>query len=166
YYAVLHHKKINAGYIPRFDTQKVSMILNNESRSLSEGMNDHYVYISLEPYVNRLILPLSKGQAYVFKLDNYIVFFSKNEKTRALAEYIARSVETSSDIRSTIMESAQLKVSESTLPVTKQARASFYETDVSADQLYLKGWCFIEPGEKAGEETVQIVLESEYPVKR
>jgi hypothetical protein len=93
YHTVINNKKINMGYIPRFDAAKASQIMSDVNKMILNDLDDQYLFVTSEPYLNRLIVPWASGKAHCFSIDKYLIFFKKSERTQALAAYLQKNVD-------------------------------------------------------------------------
>ena len=124
-----------------------------------QGLDKNYVYISLEPYLNRLILPVASGDAYCFRIDGYLVFFKKTPVLDELAVFLKQTV--GPDISEEISSRVFLKAWRKSQDVAPgDAKISFYDSDNSDDHFYVKGWTFSTTSKSPSSDSIHIVLES------
>jgi len=167
YYTTLHHKTINVGYPARFDPDQVNREIGKQwSKIYTEGLDNETLYISLEPYVNSLIVPIYGDEVYCFSIDGYLVIFNKNQKATALASLLKENN----------IENQQLKIASQSLLKpwndktdsieTREVKSGLYEVDHSDDHFFIKGWAFHEKSIDIPNDCVSLVIESVVTKKR
>ena len=159
YYAGKYHKKINIGYLARFNMAEAISFTSRLNREITEnGLDDRTLYITLPPYFNRLLLPIEDNKAHSLYLDGYYAIFKKIPVHEKLFDEIAR---TEGDKINHKIQWKPVELEKRVIDLIQKSngiKTNVYEKDESEDHFYIKGWAFSEESSDNLHDSVTLIL--------
>lgn len=160
YYASMHRKKINIGYLARFDQKKAAFISDQLDNQLSAtGVEDKTLHVTLPAYLNRLIIPIQRNEVFCLDIDGYIAIFKKNEANQKLVESIISNGQ-GKEITSSILQTAIPTIYSETVTPSNDIKSGIYKLDNTPNHFYVKGWAFLEGSTDHSNDSLFVLLES------